>query len=44
MGYAICKAYYNQAMNREKAISEIIELDYADTDVVKAFLLQSKYY
>lgn len=44
MGYAICKAYYHNATDKEKAIAEIIELDYADSDAVKAFLTKSKYY
>ncbi|KAB7530405.1 hypothetical protein F8C76_02540 [Flagellimonas olearia] len=44
MGYAICKAYYDSTENKENAIAEIIELDYADTNKIKAFLRQSKYY
>lgn len=44
MGYAICKAYYNSSENKEKAIEEIIELDYIDTKKVKEFLVKSKYY
>src|SRR5690606_4128663 len=44
MGYAICKSYYNYAENKEKAIADIIELDYGDTVAVKDFLKKSNYY
>jgi hypothetical protein len=44
MGYAICKAYYNKARDKKKAIAEIIELDYADTEAVTDFLKRSEYY
>ncbi|WP_066830254.1 hypothetical protein [Rufibacter ruber] len=44
MGYAICKAYYQQAQNKKQAIKEIIELEYDSEPAVEAFLVQSKYY
>ncbi len=44
MGYAICKAYYTHAADRKKAISEIIELNYADSTAVETFLQKSAYY
>ncbi|RNI30826.1 hypothetical protein EFA69_06900 [Rufibacter immobilis] len=44
MGYAICKAYYAQAKNKQQAIKEIIELQYDDDAAVEAFLTQSKFY
>jgi hypothetical protein len=44
MGDAICKVYYNNTIDKEKAIAEIIELDYPDTDSVKAFLTKSGNY
>lgn len=44
MGYAISKAYYEQASNKKKAIKDIIELDYTDSDSVQKFLDKSGYY
>jgi len=44
MGYAICRAYYNRATNKQLAIKEIIELDYSSKDSVTAFLNKSLYY
>ncbi|MDQ3843670.1 MAG: DUF2268 domain-containing protein, partial [Bacteroidota bacterium] len=44
MGYAICKAYYNNSPSRKRAIKEIIELNYSDTATVENFLKTSKYY
>lgn len=44
MGYSICKSYYNQATNKKQAIKNIIELNYADTNAVEAFLVTSGYY
>jgi len=44
MGYTICKAYYNLAINKEKAIKDIIQLDYSDEDDVDSFLANSNYY
>lgn len=44
MGYTICKSYYNHSSDKEKAIREIIELDYSDTAAIENFLARSKYY
>jgi hypothetical protein len=44
MGYIICKSYYNQAIDKKKAIAEIIELNYSDSNAIENFLAQSKYY
>ena len=44
MGYQICKSYYANAVNKEKAIREIIELDYSNSAAVEDFLKRSKYY
>ena len=42
MGYTICKTYYNNSLNKTKALKEIIELDYKRKSVLK-FLKKSKY-
>ena len=44
MGYAICKAYYQQHANKKQAIKNIIELDYTNGQQVTDFLKQSGYY
>lgn len=44
MGYAISKAYYENAEDKSKAIADIIELDYGDTTALKEFLERSGYY
>jgi hypothetical protein len=38
VGYAICKAYYDRAPDKRKAICDIIELRYADRQAAHAFL------
>lgn len=43
MGYKIAKAYYNNATDKKQALTEIITLDYADNEKVRAFLLKSGY-
>jgi uncharacterized protein YjaZ len=43
MGYKIAKAYYNNASDKKQALTEIITLDYADNEKVRAFLLKSGY-
>jgi hypothetical protein len=43
MGYAICGAYYRQATNKQQAIRDIIELNYADTAATEKFLKRSGY-
>jgi hypothetical protein len=44
MGYAICKAYYQRATNKQQAVKELIELDYINDQAVEALLRQSAYY
>ncbi|HTF29979.1 MAG TPA: hypothetical protein VK625_14100 [Flavitalea sp.] len=44
MGYAICKAYYDKAADKKKAVKEIIELDYSNKEAITAFLEKSGYY
>lgn len=44
MGYAICKSFYAQAKNKEKAIARMIELDYMDHSEISLFLEESEYY
>lgn len=43
MGYKIAKAYYNNATDKKQALTEIISLDYADNEKVRAFVLKSGY-
>lgn len=43
MGYAICRAYYQQATDKRQAIADIIELDLEDTQALDRFLQQSGY-
>jgi hypothetical protein len=43
MGYAICGAYYRQAMDKQQAIRDIIQLDYSDTAATEKFLKRSGY-
>ena len=44
MGYAICKSYYNNSTDKKKAIKEIIELNYSDSNAIEDFLKRSNYY
>jgi uncharacterized protein YjaZ len=44
MGYAICRSYYNQANNKNRAIKDIITLNYADQSAIIKFLEESKYF
>lgn len=44
MGYAICKAYYDKASNKKKAVRDIIGLNYSRSSAVEAFLERSGYY
>lgn len=44
MGYAICKAYYKQAEDKQAAVKTIMELDHKDLDAVLAFLNNSGFY
>lgn len=43
VGYAICKAYYQEAKDKKKAIAEIIGLDCTDASAVQKFLIASRY-
>lgn len=43
MGYSICKSYYNNAIDKQKAIKEIMELDYSNQKQLNEFLKNSKY-
>ncbi|MGZ5135990.1 MAG: DUF2268 domain-containing putative Zn-dependent protease, partial [Flavitalea sp.] len=44
MGYAICKAYYNRASDKKKAVKEIIELDYSNDRAPEKLLKRSGFY
>ena len=44
MGYAICKAYYDQAENKRIAIKQIIELDHSNLSEVIDFTNSSGYF
>ena len=44
MGYAINKAYYQQASDKQKAVRDIIELKYANNAEVEKFVKESGYY
>jgi len=43
VGYAICKSYYNNAKDKKRAVTEIIDLDYTDSIAVTDFLKKSEY-
>ncbi len=43
MGYKISKAYYQNAIDKKQALSDIISLDYADNEKVRTFVLKSGY-
>lgn len=44
MGYMICKSYYSNYKNKEKAVKDIIELPYNDEKKVKKFLKKANYF
>ena len=44
VGYAICEKYYEKAVDKKKAISKIIELNYNDDKALQAFADQSGYF
>ncbi|MET0298807.1 MAG: hypothetical protein ABW036_03565 [Flavitalea sp.] len=44
MGFVICRAYYQNAKDKAKAIKEIIELDFSDRNALSDFLEKSRYY
>ncbi len=43
IGYAICKSYYANAVDKKKAIRDIIELDYSNNQSIVDFLKKSRY-
>jgi hypothetical protein len=43
MGYKICKAYYDNTMNKRQAIKDIIEMDVSSDEKARAFLIKSGY-
>jgi hypothetical protein len=43
IGYAICKYYYAQAVDKPRAIAEIFHLDYDDKNAVRLFFERSGY-
>ncbi|MBC8084987.1 MAG: hypothetical protein H7Z21_17460, partial [Hymenobacter sp.] len=44
LGYAVCKAYYAQAVNKRQAVRDLLTLDYADDRAVAELLEKSQYY
>lgn len=44
IGYAIVKKHYDKATDKEKAIKEIIELDYTKPEVIEAFVESTGYF
>lgn len=44
VGYAICENYYEKASDKQKAISEMIGLDYENTEAFEKFVDQSGYF
>lgn len=44
IGYEICKAYYNNATDKKKAIKDIIELNYSNQSALDKFLEKSGFY
>jgi hypothetical protein len=44
LGYAICKAYYAQAINKPQAVRDMLRLDYKSPRAVEEFLEKSQYY
>lgn len=43
IGYKICKSYYDNAKNKQKAIFDILELKYGDKEQIRKFYAKSKY-
>ncbi len=44
IGYAIAERHYNQASDKQKAIRELIELDYSNTALVDGFIDQTGFF
>lgn len=43
MGYQICRSFYNTSPDKEKAIKQMLELDFNSNEAVKSFVLNSNY-
>ena len=44
IGYAICKEFYDKAIDKKSAIKRMIELDYQDREEVEEFASESGYF
>lgn len=44
VGYAICKKYYEQILNKKSAVKEMIELDYNNENELIQFVEKTKYF
>ena len=44
IGYQMAENYYNQANNKQNAIKELIELDYANEAVIEDYVTKSNYF
>lgn len=44
VGYRICENYYNQSKNKQKAIEELIELDYSNDAEVERIINESGFF
>lgn len=44
IGYGICELYYENAKDKKKAIRNLIELDYMDTDRIDALIDSSRFF
>lgn len=44
VGYEICKLYYENAKDKSRAIKDIIELNYGNSQAVEEFLYKSKFF
>jgi len=44
VGYQMAENYYNQAENKQTAIKELIELDYANEAVIEDYIIKSNYF
>lgn len=44
VGYAICESYYRQSVNKNRAIKEMIELDYNNDTAMEKFINKSGYF
>ena len=43
IGYAICRSYYKQAADKQKAVKDILELNFLEKRKISNFLRKSKY-